>query len=845
MKASAYSQGYGPGSSAPWQQQQQQQPSSLPVPRPGTNSYGLVDINLTAQQQEQQQQQQMQQQQQLQQTPQPAVAAATDFGPGASSGSYPIAAHPGALSTHAAPGSNTPTYPYQAPYPPQGQPSAAAGLDGHAQAQPGSSSDIQTAPASAHANTSNVRPATQLVSADRKPRIPLADRDIYMMSLPSQDDPGYYDSPSSVESDDEDFPHTPADAGNLQSYLPTTNRGHKLSSSGKHIRRGRLGGYPHTDAGFEPESSAKRRKLFPGTGTDFGAPSSSSKVDRETFPIAPNFHLIPRGAEPRPAPVALPPVAQSPLDLLLTPGMQYSLGPKNQILRMLAMSATGLIEEEQPLITSLSRVCAGLRGEGFEFRWSGDEEVRQQRLKEREQEEQEERIKREARRKAEREERDRKEELERKERERRDEDERIENERRAAEKEAARAKAEAEAKAKADAAAAEAAEAAEAEAERQAEALKLEQQQQAEQIQQRQQQIEDVKTEELQIEAMAADSATDANAAKADAAKSAAADANAMDVDEPATAQQTPAETANSTTPAVTTNLEVAALPSLPDISIGDSQPTVGPVEANATLAAEPASKAASEAASTPAFTGNGTPNAVASTSDENSAVPPPSTAADGAETATQADQNEDDEAADETGGETETVRRTSRRVAKRTYGDSGAGSTSDDDAYEDAAEDRRIAAAAAKRRAGQFDEDDDAGTGSGPGSRRGDDTPPRIVEEELPEYAKRLVDPEVYVRSLFVSEDKVELPAVVPMGAAPPPPGTMDVLSPNEQEVLLHDCLTDLHRFLADTLEYRNRVAEIRDGVLGIERRRKGMWKVVRTVAADWLEEEEQAAAL
>jgi hypothetical protein len=51
-----------------------------------------------------------------------------------------------------------------------------------------------------------------------------------------------------------------------------------------------------------------------------------------------------------------------------------------------------------------------------------------------------------------------------------------------------------------------------------------------------------------------------------------------------------------------------------------------------------------------------------------------------------------------------------------------------------------------------------------------------------------------------------------------------------------------DLHRVLADSLEYRARLSEIRDGVLGIERRRKGMWKVVRMVASDWLAEESQA---
>lgn len=51
-----------------------------------------------------------------------------------------------------------------------------------------------------------------------------------------------------------------------------------------------------------------------------------------------------------------------------------------------------------------------------------------------------------------------------------------------------------------------------------------------------------------------------------------------------------------------------------------------------------------------------------------------------------------------------------------------------------------------------------------------------------------------------------------------------------------------DLHRFLADSLEYRSRLAEIRDGVLGVERRRKGMWRLVRATALDWLEEESHA---
>jgi hypothetical protein len=46
----------------------------------------------------------------------------------------------------------------------------------------------------------------------------------------------------------------------------------------------------------------------------------------------------------------------------------------------------------------------------------------------------------------------------------------------------------------------------------------------------------------------------------------------------------------------------------------------------------------------------------------------------------------------------------------------------------------------------------------------------------------------------------------------------------------------------MADSLEYRSRLSEIRDGVLGVERRRKGMWKLIRMISSDWLEEESAA---
>jgi len=114
----------------------------------------------------------------------------------------------------------------------------------------------------------------------------------------------------------------------------------------------------------------------------------------------------------------------------------------------------------------------------------------------------------------------------------------------------------------------------------------------------------------------------------------------------------------------------------------------------------------------------------------------------------------------------------------------------------------------------------------------------PLISTEDIPEYASRLIDPETYVKNLFVSQDNefIQLEK---------PGGQVETLSQNEQEMLVHDCLADLTRFLSDTLEYRNRLSEIRDGILQVERRRKGMWKVVRTVALDWLEEEAAGGAI
>ncbi|KAL8291942.1 hypothetical protein RQP46_002200 [Phenoliferia psychrophenolica] len=528
------------------------------------------------------------------------------------------------------------------------------------------------------------------------PRVPLADRDVYMLSLPSQDLPTYYD------------PSEDSDSSSSCSNPPpplTTNRGNKLKSSSRNVRRGRLGAYPHTDTGFTSPAS-KRRKTLDGTLSP-----------RAGFAVAPNLHLL----RPEPsflAPAVLPPPPQTPLDLLLSSSLQHTLGNKNAVFRTLGMSATGLIEQEGALIGNLRRVCAGLRGEGYEWRWDGDEERMRQRKQERAVEEAEE-LELERKREAEREEIRRQREIED---QRREDDARKERER--VEEEAA-------------------------EAERQRIAQE----------------------EEL---AAAAEAAALADAAAAEAAianESTAADANGA-VDAPAAnGADDPAAEPASTTNGVTSNGVEAEVEADGDTTMSVPTGALPPLPA--------------ELPPLPSI--NGGDAATGATLGEELAFDP----------------------LDEP-----LTRRRSGRVASRAHEPRQRSSSTSSSSSESSEPLARGGPSTVQRQ---------------PGSR--------IPLEELPEYAKRLVDPEIYVRSLFVSKEPVQLPVQQING-----PATLEFLSPNEQEVMVHDCLTDLHRFLADSLEYRSRLAEIRDGVLGVERRRKGMWRLVRATALDWLEEESHA---
>lgn len=77
----------------------------------------------------------------------------------------------------------------------------------------------------------------------------------------------------------------------------------------------------------------------------------------------------------------------------------------------------------------------------------------------------------------------------------------------------------------------------------------------------------------------------------------------------------------------------------------------------------------------------------------------------------------------------------------------------------------------------------------------------------------------------------------------APTPPAdpAYRKLTPAEQQEAVHLCTQELTKFLSDTLEYRDRLGEIRDSILGVEKRRKGVWTMARSYAHQMLWEEEQ----
>lgn len=618
-------------------------------------------------------------------------------------------------------------------------------------------------------------------------------------SLPARDLPSYYDPPSSPSAPSDSDGEGPTDAPT--SFIPTTNRGHKLSRLAPHTRRGRLGHHANVDAGFIDDTTSsslvppaqKRRKL-----NDLAAASSTSG-----FAVAPNLHLVPRSVhalsrEPdRPYPAHLPPVPQSPLDLLLTPAVQHTLGRKNNTFHLLSASATSLIEQEAELVGALTKVCRGLRGEGFDWRWEGDDERRRERD--------------ETRRKAQDEEERRVEEEKHKE----DVKEQV-----ALDQDAAAATATAQPAAEGqDAtpapAAAPAADRMDVEASPAAtatsggpaleDAVKLEQATPVLSAPTAPGAVSDpvavpgVSTPAATPTPAPVDGGEQAAAASSAAgAQGAAAEDVEMKDGAEATAGASDAAASTGATPAVEGTPSAAAAASEAEVGASASAPgsatatpTVDAAAATAPNGAPPTpdvpaiavTAAGSEDApavrATPAeaaptlATANGTaaagvgeaeqPAAAAGPStdatpvpgpDEDSAANPALAATAAAATADAADAPSAEATPAPSLSEEPSVRRRSGRVARGAAGAPGRHTRSRQSSPEE----------------GYTDAEDDGGDPAGEGSSvdeplagRARAQPPLVEEEEMPEYAARLVDPEVFVRGLFVSEGEVEMERVVP----------------------------------------------------------------------------------
>ncbi|KAH9820181.1 hypothetical protein DFH28DRAFT_1218665 [Melampsora americana] len=74
--------------------------------------------------------------------------------------------------------------------------------------------------------------------------------------------------------------------------------------------------------------------------------------------------------------------------------------------------------------------------------------------------------------------------------------------------------------------------------------------------------------------------------------------------------------------------------------------------------------------------------------------------------------------------------------------------------------------------------------------------------------------------------------PASVASGNA-----TFENLSNQQQIDSYHDCTIELSKFLGDLIDYRDRLLEVRDGCLSVEKRRRALWAIVK-VCADGYEE-------
>ncbi|GAA6007964.1 hypothetical protein JCM11491_006558 [Sporobolomyces phaffii] len=694
-----------------------------------------------------------------------------------------------------------------------------------------------------------------------------------MESLPCQDRPEYYDSPPS--SPRESHPHDlgaayprslAAVSAHVHSSSGGSNRGRKLDRSAPFTRADKLGHHAHVDLGFaNPDAHPhplKRRKLD----------------------VAPNLALVDRtdaDADPDLAParqvLALP--AQSPLDLILLPAIQHTFSHKNPTFHLLTESTTTLIEQEGELVKHLATACSRLRGEQFEWRWPGDDLRERTRRDTRDHKQHQlelERLDRERTRKRERDakldarrrERDERREREReRERERlqlveqqrqRDEREQVERERQDAE-ERDRIKPEPDHAEPAGAVA-------------------------------RDPSLPEASNLALSMPTPSSLPSLPLPAAPPLPPPTSVVAPPSPPPPQPPTVDPLPPVTA-TVPPADRAQESDTPMEGVePGPSGGGGEP--GPDLVETPLAGPDSTSghplddrdAAPKSSNAPEVAQEQGATTALGVSRSPPPPPAPAPGPDGAEPAVDGNAAEPAAAADAPAEEGEgdggataaaeepSIRRSGRhlrataglRASQLLFEDLAGGSGDDPDRGMSYSPDPYVSAirggGAAAGGGGGMNEDepsharpnepedhpgaDDDANNEDDADGDDDGGEPDVEElalvpsEDIPEYAHRMVDPEAYVRSLFVTDGAVELEKSVPPGA-PGGPGVVETLSRNEQEALVHDCLTDLHRFLSDTLEYRNRLSEIRDGILEVERRRKGMWKVVRTVALDWLEEE------
>ncbi|WAQ92263.1 hypothetical protein PtA15_16A169 [Puccinia triticina] len=83
-------------------------------------------------------------------------------------------------------------------------------------------------------------------------------------------------------------------------------------------------------------------------------------------------------------------------------------------------------------------------------------------------------------------------------------------------------------------------------------------------------------------------------------------------------------------------------------------------------------------------------------------------------------------------------------------------------------------------------------------------------------------------IHGLFTTPAPITVPAI-----ANGPPQPAETLSPADQLGCLEACAAQLGRFLGDIQDYRDRLVEIRDGCLAIEKRRRALWTLVKLSAA------------